>query len=276
MRTFAIGDVQGCYRELQQLLSKVGYVSGHDRLWFVGDLVNRGPASADVVRFVRDLGDSAVCVLGNHDLHLMAIAYGYAKPRKKDTLNELLAAPDAGDLIDWFHDRPIYFEDASLNAVLVHAGIYPGWSLEQAAVLSTEVTEPLQRRNAEKVFSAMYGNEPIRWHNDLTGQHRTRFIINAFTRMRLVSQDLALEFTSKGPPDQSSENLLQPWFRHQYHNVSGRRIVFGHWSALGAGIFGNCISLDSGCVWGNALTAVRLDTVQCEFTSTDCKQRDTI
>lgn len=276
MRTFAIGDVQGCYRELKLLLARLGYVDGTDRLWFVGDLVNRGPASADVVRFVRDLGDNAVCVLGNHDLHLLAVAHGYAQPGKKDTLTEFLNAPDLTRLIDWYLQQPLYHEDASLNAVMVHAGIYPGWTLKQAALLSTEITGLLRRGQLHELFSAMYGNKPRRWRDELSGEKRRRFIINAFTRMRMIDADLSLEFSLKGPPTETTGETFKPWFEINAGQPGSRRIVFGHWSALGAGVFGNAIALDSGCVWGNKLTAVRLDSEVVEFTSVDCVQCDTV
>lgn len=276
MRTFAIGDVQGCYRELRLLLARLDYIDGVDQLWFVGDLVNRGPASADVVRFVRDLGDKAVCVLGNHDLHLLAVAHGFAQPGKNDTLTDILDAPDASELVEWFHQQPLYHEDASLNAVMVHAGIYPGWTLQQAALLSTEITGLLRRHQLHELFTAMYGNKPKRWRDDLTGAKRRRFIINAFTRMRMVGADLSLEFSLKGPPTEAANAALKPWFEINAGLPNSRRIVFGHWSALGAGKFGNAIALDSGCVWGNTLTAVQLDSEVCEFTSVDCVQCDTV
>ncbi len=276
MRTFAIGDVQGCYRELKLLLARIGYREGVDRLWFVGDLVNRGPASADVVRFVRDLGDNAVCVLGNHDLHLLALAYGFAEPGKKDTLADFLDAPDASDLIEWLCQQPLYHEDAALNAVMTHAGIYPGWTLDQAALLATEITGLLRRGQIYELFNAMYGNKPRRWRDELSGEKRRRFIVNAFTRMRMVDHDLSLEFSFKAPPAHNTVETLKPWFQFDSIQQSNRRIVFGHWSALGVGKFGNAISLDSGCVWGNALTCVQLDSPLCEFTSVDCQRCDTV
>jgi len=270
MRTFAIGDIQGCYVELQRLLKAVGFVSGEDRLWFVGDLVNRGPDSASVIRLLRDLGEDVVCVLGNHDLHLLAVAYGFAEVRKKDTLNNVLDAPDADELIDWLHDLPLAHSDSELNALLVHAGLYPGWSPQQALLLADEISRPLRRREPEVLFRAMYGNNPAIWRDDLVGSERLRFIINAFTRMRMIDTDLALELNHKGPPGDVTNTdgiPLRPWFKVANGRAASRRIIFGHWSALGAGTFGNAISLDSGCVWGNSLTAVRIDSDLCEFTS---------
>jgi len=275
MRTFAIGDIQGCYIELQRLLKAINFVTGEDRLWFVGDLVNRGPGSASVIRLLRDLGDDVVCVLGNHDLHLLAVAYGFAEVRKKDTLDNVLDAPDADELVDWLHDLPLLHADRELNALLVHAGLYPGWSPAQALRLAEEVSTPLRQREPEVLFRAMYGNNPAIWRDDLVGSERLRFIINAFTRMRMIGADLALELNHKGPPGDvtnTDKASLRPWFEVTNDRAASQRIVFGHWSALGAGTFGNAISLDSGCVWGNSLTAARIDDDLCEFTSVKSAQ----
>jgi len=273
MRIFAVGDIQGCYVDMQNLLKAISFAPGHDQLWFVGDLVNRGPGSADVVRLLRDLGDDAICVLGNHDLHMLAVAYGFADARKKDTLRVLLDASDSSELIDWFHDLPVLHHDPQHNTLMAHAGLYPGWSVAEAEALALEICHPLRMRKPEVLFNAMYGNEPAIWQDELAGSERLRFIVNAFTRMRMLGPGLSLELNHKGPPESvtnTGSSSLRPWFEMNNDHLTDQRIVFGHWSALGAGIFGNAIALDSGCVWGNSLTAARIDDGLCEFTSVSC------
>jgi bis(5'-nucleosyl)-tetraphosphatase (symmetrical) len=259
---YAIGDVQGCHEELLRLLECLRFEPSRDRLWFVGDLVNRGPRSLATLRFVRSLGDAAVVVLGNHDLHLLAIAAGCGRGlRRGDTLAEILAAPDREELLLWLRYRPLLHRDTAVGCTLVHAGLPPQWDLTLAARLAAEV-ETLLRADPARLFRDMYGDGPVRWSPALAGAERHRFVINCLTRLRYCSAagDLLLEL--KGPPAAAPRGAL-PWFEVPGRQSAGERIVFGHWSALGyyagVGAGEGAVSLDSGCVWGGTLTALRLD-----------------
>jgi bis(5'-nucleosyl)-tetraphosphatase (symmetrical) len=256
MATYAIGDLQGSFGPLERLLDKVGFDSARDRLWFTGDLVNRGSESVECLRFVRGLGDVAVTVLGNHDLHLLVVSEGLAKLRGSDTLHELLDAPDRADLLTWLRSRPMLHREGDF--AMVHAGLLPQWPVDKAAALAREVENALQAVNYRDFFAAMYGNEPAEWHDDLQGFDRLRVIVNAMTRMRLCSAEGKMEFKHKGEPVNFPAGFM-PWF-----DVPGRRsadhtLICGHWSALDLKITPNLLSLDTGCVWGRALTAVRLE-----------------
>lgn len=260
MSTYAIGDVQGCFEELQALLKKLNFSTDKDRLLFCGDLVNRGPRSLDVLRFVRALGDAAVTTLGNHDLHLLALAEG-AKPGRRDTLDEVLAAPDRDDLIDWLSRQLLAYQDRDSGVLMVHAGLPPQWSvgdtLAHATELSAVISHPRKRR---QFFAGMYGDQPDRWSPALTGLRRKRFIVNALTRMRYCTAEGKLDLHAKGAPGTQGADLL-PWFAAPNRRSEGTPIVFGHWSTLGRvrwqeyDVYG----LDTGCIWGGRLTALRLD-----------------
>jgi len=259
MATYAIGDLQGCFRPLMRLLDRVGFDRSRDRLWFVGDLVNRGPGSLEVLRFVRDLGDRAVVTLGNHDLHLLVVADGFAKRHPDDTLGEILAAPDRDELLAWLRTRPLFHTEGEF--AMVHAGLLPGWTIPQAVDLAAEAEAALAGPDHREFFRHMYGNKPVRWDDALEGWDRLRVVINAFTRLRICTPDGAMEFRHKGELADIPEGYV-PWF-----DVPGRRslshtTVFGHWSALGCRIGEGYVSLDSGCLWGRALTALRLDDRQ--------------
>ena len=256
MATYAIGDVQGCFEELQALLGTIGFDRGKDRLWFVGDLVNRGPKSLETLRFVRDLGEGSVCVLGNHDLHLLALALGSAKRRKDDTLEEVLAAPDCGELLDWLRRLPL----VHLNAghLLVHAGLPPQWDADEARALAKEVEAELRGPQHRKFLANLYGSRPDRWSDGLRGIGRLRAIVNAMTRMRFCKPDGTMEFRSKGEATQAPAGYL-PWFEVPGRKSAGVTVICGHWSALGLRVTPNLLALDSGCVWGGNLTAVRLE-----------------
>ena len=251
--TYIVGDLQGCYASLRALLKKVGFGS-RDRLWCVGDLVNRGPDSLAVLRFARELGERFRCVLGNHDLHFLAMVYGGHRQRPGDTLTELLGAPDCADLADWLRQQPLLAEDD--DCLMVHAGIPPLWCLETARANAREVQAILRGPAHRAFFETLYGNEPARWDAALTGMARHRVIVNYFTRMRLIDAGGGMEFSHKGalatlPPG------FQPWFR--YPSRIDKTIYFGHWAALdGATASAQMVGLDTGCVWGRALTAVRL------------------
>ena len=255
MSRFAIGDVQGCDRELRELLKLLRFSADRDRLWFVGDLVNRGPGSLGALRLVRSLGDNAVVVLGNHDLHLLAVAFGSHRKRKSDTLDEVLAAPERDALLEWLISRPLaHAEGADL---MVHAGLVPQWTAAQAVALAGEVSDALTR-DPRALFAGMYGNEPDRWREDLRGMERLRFVINVLTRLRLCSADGRTDFSVKGEPPHPP-SPLRPWFELRGRRSRDVRIIFGHWSALGLVVRQGVVGLDTGCVWGGALTALDLD-----------------
>lgn len=252
MATYAIGDVQGCFVALQQLLAKVAFAPGRDRLWLVGDLVNRGPQSVEVLRFVRDLGERAVTVLGNHDLHLIAQHEGFERRRDDDTFEDVLGAPDAKALIDWLRHRPVFHLDAGY--AMVHAGLLPQWSVAQAARLAAEVELALRGDGYRDFLANMYGSKPERWDDTLAGWDRLRVIVNAMTRMRYCTLEGAMEFHSDGvspPPG------YLPWFEARAADETA--LVFGHWSARGLTLKPMLAGLDTGCVWGRSLSALRLE-----------------
>jgi bis(5'-nucleosyl)-tetraphosphatase (symmetrical) len=260
MPCYAIGDVQGCYDELERLLERIRFDPARDRLWLVGDLVNRGPRSLDVLRKVKSLGNAAVTVLGNHDLHLLAAALSPARPLKpKDTLGEVLAAPDRDELLAWLRGRPLLHHDASLGYTMIHAGLPPQWDLHKAQSCAREVELALsQEDSAIELFAHMYGDQPDLWTEELTGLERLRFITNCLTRLRFCRADGRIELKHKGRIDQAPPDLL-PWFRAPQRRSQNMRIVCGHWSALGYYDGDGVLSIDTGCVWGSELCAVRLD-----------------
>jgi bis(5'-nucleosyl)-tetraphosphatase (symmetrical) len=256
MATFAIGDVQGCFDELERLLGEVGFSPARDRLWFVGDLVNRGPRSLAVVRFVKGLGDRAIVVQGNHDLHLLAFAAGHAKQRADDTFDDLLAAPDCAPLLDWLRFRPmLHVED---EYVMVHAGLLPSWSVAQAHDLAAEVEAELRSKRYRLFLAELYGSRPDTWRDDLRGMDRLRVIVNAMTRMRFCTAEGVMELGVKGELEKAPPGYL-PWFEVPGRKTRGVPIVCGHWSALGLRLTPDLLALDTACVWGGSLTAVRLE-----------------
>ncbi|MFO1467899.1 MAG: symmetrical bis(5'-nucleosyl)-tetraphosphatase [Steroidobacteraceae bacterium] len=257
MATYAIGDVQGCDGELVRLLARLRFRSDRDQLWFVGDLVNRGPASLSVLRRVRAMGVNAVCVLGNHDLHLVAVACGVAPLKRGDTLGRVLAARDRHQLIDWLVGLPLMHEDPARGIAMVHAGLPPQWSIALAMRCAREVQQAL-RTDPSRFLSSMYGDEPRRWSPALRGRARLRFITNCLTRLRYLARDASLELSAKDSPAKTRATLM-PWFEHPAARWRGTRILFGHWSTLGFFRNRDVIGLDTGCVWGNRLTAVNLD-----------------
>jgi bis(5'-nucleosyl)-tetraphosphatase (symmetrical) len=244
---YAIGDIQGCAEELRELLARLNFSPDRDELWFVGDLVNRGPRSLEVLRSVRALGDTATVVLGNHDLHLLAVAFG-ARPRGRtgDTLDEILDAPDRDALIEWLLARPLAHFDAARGDLLLHAGLVPEWSVPQALALAGEVAAALQR-DPRAFFAKMYGDQPDRWTHDLEGPERLRFIVNVLTRMRVCTADGRIDLKIKGPPTKAHRGY-RPWFEHAHRASRNARIVFGHWSALGYVNAPGVLGLDTGCV----------------------------
>jgi bis(5'-nucleosyl)-tetraphosphatase (symmetrical) len=258
MALYAIGDIQGCARAFDALLAALRFDVQRDRLWLVGDLVNRGPESLGVLRTVMALGTSAVTVLGNHDLHLLATAAGAREPGPDDSFEAVLRAADRNELLDWLRRRPLLHHDARRNRVLVHAGIPPRWSLAVAADAAREVESLLHGRDWMQALAGMYGNTPTRWRTDMPRAERVRYTINALTRMRYCDADGELEFEHSGPPGSQASGLV-PWFDHPLRVATDAHIVFGHWSALGVLCRADVTATDSGCVWGGALTAVPLD-----------------
>lgn len=262
MAIYFVGDVQGCYDELRRLLDLVKFDPAEDELWLTGDLVARGPKSLETLRFVHSLGSRATSVLGNHDLHLLATAAGYAKPKKKDKLDALLEAPDANKLLVWLRKCPLLAEHPSIPVMMCHAGLSPQWDIAMARQCAREVESLLLSDQGNWLLCHMYGNDPAHWDPRLTGLPRWRYIINAFTRMRFCSLDGSLDFHSKVSPKQQSPDL-RPWFELRPQAANEPELVFGHWAAL----MGQCSipfiqALDTGCVWGNQLTLWRWEDRQ--------------
>jgi bis(5'-nucleosyl)-tetraphosphatase (symmetrical) len=259
MSVYAIGDLQGCYDPLRRLLDRLAFDPQRDRLWFTGDLVNRGPESLQALRFVRSLGDAATTVLGNHDLHLIAIANGIESARDVNgSLKQVLDAEDCGELLGWLRARPLAYFDETLNTLLVHAGLPPEWTVQKALKRAAEVEDVLRGDAYLTLLPELYGNMPSRWSGKLSGNKRLRYIVNALTRIRMIGDDRRLDFSHKGPPDDARKGLT-PWFAIPDARWRGTRIVFGHWSALGLVVTPDVISVDTGCVWNRELTAVRLN-----------------
>lgn len=253
---WVFGDIQGCAGALQSLLNRPELNKPNLELWFAGDLVNRGPDSLGALRLIMSLGKQAKAILGNHDLHLLAVAAGIKKPGKSDTLQEILAAPDADELIDWLRQRPLLIREH--GHVLVHAGILPAWTIDKAQALAHEIETELRGDNWQKAMADIYGEKPEHWDENLTGSKRMRIIVNALTRMRFCNAaDGSLDFKQKGKP--KSINGLKPWFEIPGQRNLDETIVFGHWSALGLKIRPDIICLDTGCVWGRSLTALCLN-----------------
>jgi len=252
MATYAIGDVQGCADELEALLSMLPFDRERDRLWFVGDLVNRGPQSLAALRLVRSLGEAAVAVLGNHDFHLLCLAAGFANKRADDTLDEVLAAPDAPRLLEWLRQRPLMHAEGGY--AMVHAGLLPQWSIEKARALAREVEGALRGPRHREFLRELYGAEPRAWRDDLAGWDRLRVIVNAMARLRFCTSEGEMELSATGkqaPPG------YRPWF--ELRPAHEQPIICGHWSALGLKLTDKLAALDTGCVWGGSLSALRLE-----------------
>ncbi|EAR10945.1 symmetrical bis(5'-nucleosyl)-tetraphosphatase [Reinekea blandensis] len=271
MTLYAVGDLQGCLEPLQILLKKVRFDPDQDHLWLAGDLINRGPDSIGCLRFVRDLGDAATTVLGNHDLHALAIHDLGLKTKDAD-IRQLLSYPDADDLFDWLARQPLLVRDKERHLIMTHAGLPPVWSDKQARKLADEVHAALADKATRRAFfKAMYGNEPKTWHDDLTGHDRLRYIVNAFTRMRFCEQDGTLDFKFKSSVTNHPPGM-RPWF--DWPVKRKHRIIFGHWAALmGKTDWEEVIGLDTGYVWGNHLTLMDMDRNLRYTCDTDGKVR---
>ena len=260
MTDYAIGDVQGCNKELGALLEKIDFSPGRDRIYLLGDLVNRGPDSLGVLRRVRALGQAAECVLGNHDLHLLAHAAG-GRAGSRDTLEAILAAPDRESLLDWLARRPLALRWPGDGSLLLHAGVVPQWSAAQTLSLASEASAVIAGPGRNAFLAEMYGNQPDRWRDALQGHDRIRFVINALTRLRYCDAEGAILLEDKGRPDPGRQHSI-PWFQVPGRALEGTRVVFGHWSTLGRVHWPdeNVSCLDTGCVWGGTLTAMNLHT----------------
>ena len=255
MALYAIGDLQGCHEEFVELLALIGFAPARDRLWVVGDIVNRGPESLACLREVKALGDAARVVLGNHDLHLMTVAAGYRKPHRSDTIDDILAAPDRADLLGWLATRPLVVREGEL--MMVHAGVLPSWTAAHAQMLSGEVEAKLASDDAHRFLGVLYGDEPSTWRDDLDGDDRLRAIVNVCTRLRFCTADGRIDFREKRGRDQAPPDM-RAWFMHPARRTARETIVCGHWSTLELALEPNVLMLDSGCLWGGTLTAIRL------------------
>jgi len=268
MSIYAIGDIQGCFSALERLLIEIQFNENDDVLWFTGDLVNRGPSSLETLRFVKSLSHSQVTVLGNHDLHLLAVVYGVRESFSGDTLNPILSASDKIELIEWLRFQPLMHYDDTFGFAMAHAGIAPPWSIVQALKYAREVETELRSEHIKDLLTHMYGNQPTLWNENLSGMDRLRLIINYFTRMRFCDHDGRLDLTYKGDLDHKPAELI-PWYEVPYRASAKDKIIFGHWAALnGARNIANVYPLDTGCVWGNCLTAMRLE--DREYFSVKC------
>ena len=255
MAIYAIGDLQGCYQSFRQLLDLVQFDPSNDQLWLVGDIVNRGPDSLVLLRFLKQAGNSTKIVLGNHDLHLLMVAEGLAKTSAGDTLQAILDAPDRDELLHWLrHQSLLHTEN---DFVMVHAGLLPTWTVKQARQLASEVEFALRHENFHEVFARLYGNLPNHWDDNLAGYERLRLIVNAMTRMRVCTSDGLIDFTYKGKEAHIPAGHM-PWFDVPSRASQHATIVCGHWSALGLKVREDLIALDTGCLWGGNLTAIRL------------------
>jgi bis(5'-nucleosyl)-tetraphosphatase (symmetrical) len=269
MAVYAIGDVQGCYDELVRLLDHIDYDPTVDQIWLAGDLVNRGPNSLDVLRFAKNNPENVRVVLGNHDMHLIAMSANNLKHQHHmDTLQQIFDAEDCDELMVWLRQQPLIHHDTQLGFSMLHAGLPPQWTLEQAISYASEVHSVIRGDNWRAFFTDMYGNKPNQWDESLTGMDRLRYITNCFTRLRYCHNDGRLALKFKGHPEQRPEGQTS-WFDMPNRQTAEDRIVFGHWSTLGTGQYGNVFSLDSGVVWGDKLTAMRIDQYPYEWFEID-------
>lgn len=272
MATYAIGDVQGCYDELRTLLTQIKFNSDRDKLWFCGDLVNRGPKSLETLRFIRALEDNAITVLGNHDLHLLATAYDHRKPGKKDTFDAILQADDAFILLDWLRHQPLAFHDKDKNITIIHAGMHPDWSITKTLQLAQEIEQLIQSDNHVNFYKHMYGDKPFAWDDNLSGWARYRFITNVLTRLRYCDEQGKPALNAKGAPGSQASHLL-PWYEIPNRRSQNDDIIFGHWSTLphaGLSSINNTYAIDSGCLWGGLLTAMRIDEKPFKYVRLAC------
>ena len=269
MAQYVIGDLQGCYDPFRRLLDKINFDPAKDKLWLTGDLVNRGPESRRTLSFVRSLGSSAITVLGNHDLHLLALAHDVKFTKARfDALWKILGSEDCDDLLNWLRMQPLAHYSKELKTLMVHAGVPPQWTVKKTLSYAAEVEETLKSDDYDVFLDEIYGNKPDKWSGSLTGIKRLRFIVNALTRMRMIDAEGRIDFTHTGPPTTAAKTLT-PWFAAPSACWQGTRIVFGHWSALGLLVNKQLVAVDTGCVWGRQLTAVKL-TKKSVITAVQC------
>lgn len=271
MAVYAIGDVQGCFTELEQLLKKIRFKPDEDHLWLVGDLVNRGPQSIETVQFVQSLGERAQCVLGNHDIHLIACYTGAQTCKSTSSLKQILDHADANQVVDWMRNIPLLHHDSELGWTMVHAGLLPQWDLALAQQCAREVEQQLRSDDYANFITKAYGNTPTHWDPSLDDRDRWRVIINAFTRLRLCDRDGNMDFKYKGLLGEQPPHL-HAWFDLP-RKSENLKLVFGHWSALGLKQTSNLLGLDTGCLWGTALTAARIDCDKPVIYSVDCQAK---
>jgi bis(5'-nucleosyl)-tetraphosphatase (symmetrical) len=255
MAHFLVGDVQGCDAPLARLLARLDFSPSRDTLYVLGDLVNRGPASAAVLRRLMALGDAAQCLLGNHDLSLLAVAHGHRAPHRNDTMDDILQAPGRAAMLDWLRHRSMALQAHGI--LMVHGGVLPQWSVEQVLALAAEVEAVLRGAELPAFLARMWGNQPDRWEDALTGADRLRVVVNALTRLRFCTPAGVMDLKASGRPDQAPPGML-PWFDVPGRRTAGECIAFGHWSTLGYLRRPDIIALDTGCVWGGCLSALRL------------------
>lgn len=259
MAVYAIGDVQGCLDELQLLLEKINYRPKKDQLWFAGDLVNRGPKSLETLRFIKSLPNTKI-VLGNHDLSLLAMAYTKKSPSSNDTIDDILSAPDRDELLDWLRHQKLFHRSKKWGYCMVHAGIHPRWSVKKARLYAKEVEAEIRGPNCKAFLKNMYGNQPDQWDKSLTGYDRLRLITNILTRMRYCTAEGQLNLKLKANPGKQTKGKYMPWFDVIKRKSRDDKIIFGHWSTLGLVQRKNIYAIDTGCLWGGKLTALRIDT----------------
>lgn len=269
MASYAIGDIQGCFDAFERLLEKLNFDVKHDQLWLAGDMINRGPQSLETLRYIIALGDAAKVVLGNHECHALAVFNGHKRAHSSDTFQDIIDAPDAAELFDWIRSRPFFHQDKQLGFSMLHAGLPPQWSLSDAKTHAQELETVLQGEHYNHFLATMYGEKPEQWNQQLSGNDRLRFIINSFTRTRYCDADGNMNYRENGSPGTQASHLM-PWFEVPNRKTANEKIVFGHWSTLGTHIKNNSYCLDSGCLWGGSLTAMRLDA-PFDYTSFDCE-----
>ena len=260
MSTYVIGDIQGCYKEFKNLLNEINFNKNKDTLWLAGDLVNRGPKSYDVIKYIIDLGPSAITVLGNHDFYLLASYYKLDPwPHNNNNIFEdILSNKDSDKIINWLRNQKIIHIDKNLNYILVHAGIYPKWDLKNTLILANQIEDLLKSSKCEEFIRTLWSNEPNKWSNDLNIKDKLIFSVNVFTRMRYLNKDLSLNFENKVNPKNNNSPELCPWYEYDNEIYKKYKIIIGHWSTLGYQEQNNFISIDTGCAWGNKLTAIKI------------------
>ena len=259
MSTYAIGDIQGCYKQFKQLLNYINFNKKKDVLWIAGDLVNRGPNSLDVIKYIMDLDSKAISVLGNHDFYLLA-SYFKAKPwpYKNNTFDAILSDIDCNSIITWLRNQRLVYRDSDLGYILVHAGIYPKWDLDETFYLASLVEKSLQGKNCKDFIETLWTNKPSQWNDNFSNEKKLVFSTNVFTRMRYLKKDMSLDFEIKLSPEENTSDTLVPWYEFDNEIYNKYKVIIGHWSALGFRETKNIISIDTGCVWGNKMTSIKL------------------